>query len=71
MPNEEEYVCAYVLIFAEGGAEGNVLHRGDKESCEKVSTAIPGVNYKGDRTVLEAQMLVVPASEWESMTQGG
>jgi hypothetical protein len=60
------FVCCYVLICADGGEpEVRELHRGNHESCEKVSNLLSAISYSGDRTVSSARMMIVPASVFD------
>lgn len=58
-----EFVCGYVLEY-EDRYEGQALHRGDRESCVKVSDAIPAVSVSGE-TPKQATIVVLPAAEWD------
>jgi hypothetical protein len=67
-----EYVAGYVIRFDDGGdPEGQVLHRGTKEECEKARRLVDGVSYSGDRRVKGAEFFIVPASIYDTFQEGG
>ncbi len=62
----DECVVFYLIRFADGDeplAEGQVMHVGDKESCELVAELLPAVSYAGDRTIDSAVMFVRPQAD--------
>ena len=60
-----EWVGAYTLVFSDR-VEGQVLHRGDREECERVVDLIPAVSVSTDERP-EAFMHVMPADEWDAL----
>jgi hypothetical protein len=67
--SSDEHVCVSVIDFADGSSEGMVLHRGDTESCARMSALIPAVTYNGEKSPMRARTVIIPASEWEAMCQ--
>ncbi len=59
---ENGYVCGYVLKY-EDRVEGQMLHRGEQEACQRVADLLPAVAVSGE-TPLEARMFVLPETEW-------
>ncbi len=54
------YACGYVLDFAEGEAEEQVLHVGTLAECEQIAALLPGVAYSGPRKCTGARFVIVP-----------
>lgn len=64
-----DFLCTTVLEFADR-YEGQVMHRGDREACDKVAKAIPAVAISGDETPISAAVLVVSADEFGDFANG-
>lgn len=62
-----EYVCGSLLVFDDQSAQGMILHRGGRESCDKVADMIPAVSYNGEKRIAESRLLIMPEEEWNSM----
>jgi hypothetical protein len=53
------YVCGYILHFSDGReSEGQVLHTGTKEECEKVMELMSAVSYSGDRPLSKCEGVI-------------
>ena len=65
----EEYVTISYLNFEDGSASAMELHRGSRKDCKFVADEIPAVNYSGDKKVSMARMCVVPAKEFDEITE--
>lgn len=66
-PAPASWVCAYVLGFEDGTAEGRALTEGTKEECERVSQLINAVAYSGEKKVASSDTYVMPAAEWRAL----
>ena len=59
----DEHVVYYLIRFDDDEkpvAEGQVMHVGDKKSCEQVAELLPAVSYAGERPIKDAFMRVAP-----------
>lgn len=65
----DEYLVSTAILFSDGSAEGQVLHIGDQESCDRIKL-LSAVIYNGSKSVLEAKIVVIPRSEDEPLTVG-
>ena len=54
-----EFIVATCLEF-EDRLEGQILHVGDEESCQKTSKLISAISYSGNETILSSRLLVIP-----------
>ncbi|MGL1645769.1 hypothetical protein ACSTHO_23620, partial [Vibrio parahaemolyticus] len=67
---EEQWICAVKLEFSDGGVpEGQLIHRGTKEECERVYDMLPAISYRGSRPVSEARLLLMVDREWLASTK--
>jgi 1-acyl-sn-glycerol-3-phosphate acyltransferase len=58
---KDNWVLGYVIEFSDGGEpEVQILHKGTKESCEKLAAALPAVYYNGDRPDPKALLRWIP-----------
>ena len=64
-----DHYCTTVLEF-EDRFEGQILHVGTKEACEKVRDAIPGVAIKSGESPLRADLVVGPTNGDADLTAG-
>ena len=61
----DEYVLTTVLEFSDR-AEGQVLHRGTKEDCHKLSDMMPAVMLSGaQKAPQSARHLIVRATDFD------
>lgn len=58
-----KFACGYVLEFAEGEPEEQVLHVGTLEECERMSDLIPAVSYSGERRCTGARFVICTVNE--------
>lgn len=59
-----DFICGSFLAFDDNTAEGMVLHRGDRASCERMADMIPALAYNGSKHVIESQLLVLSEADW-------
>ena len=59
-----EWMYVSCLQFDDETVSAQPLHRGDKESCERVADLIPAVSYSGDKTVTKSWMSIVRYSDY-------
>jgi hypothetical protein len=60
----EQWACAFVLTFGDGGPEEvGVLHVGTEAECDAVAALTPAIAYSGTRhPVTSARIVVGPVS---------
>lgn len=61
----DEWVAGYAIKFTDGTTEGNLLHKGSKESCERVRDMVPAISYSGPLKFESAHTFVMPIADWE------
>lgn len=61
---DDEYVVTSVLEFGDR-FEGQIFHRGDLESCEKVSRMLGAVSVTGSEAPMSARLIIVPVGEFD------
>lgn len=64
------YLVTTALKFADGRLEGQVLHLGNRESCEELASMIPAVAYSGPNRVIDSRLLIVPEEEMPGVAVG-
>lgn len=64
---ESDFVCASIVTFRDGECSGMLLHRGDKEACDRVMNTLPAVLISDPRPVERASLVVMPVSDWEAI----
>ena len=58
-----DFICTTILEFPDR-YEGQIMHRGDEEACQKVADMIPAVAVNGEETPIGARMVVAPAEDF-------
>jgi len=54
----------YLIHFSDGGdPEGNLLHEGTEEECERLATMLPAVSYSGPRPVAKCSLHWIEVTE--------
>ena len=53
----EEFICTTRLEYADR-FEGQIIYKGDQESCENIANSIPAIAVSGGETPIEAAVLV-------------
>lgn len=57
-----EFICTTVLEF-EDRYEGQVLHRGRREDCEKVADLTAAISYSGHEEIKNSAMQIISVSD--------
>lgn len=64
----EQYVLLVGCLYADGSRMVWEVHRGSRESCEKVQLATGGVVVSaGDEMPVKAETIVAPAAKYDEL----